>query len=355
MNTWQQLLLTISALGACNGLILGLYLIFNRKGRPLWTFFMGLMLLMISIRVAKSVFFYFNPDLPKSCLQTGLSACFLIGPSLYYMLLSARNAGKPVPKSWKVAWAVLLGIIIIGGTAISYQAYPVIWNKVIAYIIYAQWCIYLVASVYIMRKEIAGIFAGKATVLERQMLSVLAGNIILYLFYALALFRYLPAAYISAAVSFSFILYVTIFIFFYGGNTKTNGSPSAKKKIPESDAQALHDKLTAAMADPAIYKDPNLKLGDLARRMHITPHLLSQFLNDNLGRSFSAFVNEYRIGEACRIIAANDHLSLESIGYEVGFNSKSTFYTAFRKVTGTTPALFRENNGEVPLSGRPGL
>ncbi|WP_126245054.1 AraC family transcriptional regulator [Chitinophaga rhizosphaerae] len=348
MNTGQQLLLMISALGACNGLILGLYLLFNRKGRPLWTFFLGLMLLMISLRVAKSVFFYFNPDLPKPCLQTGLSACFLIGPSLFYMLLSARNNGNPVPKSWKVAWGVLLGIIVIGGIFISYEAYPKIWNKVIAYIIYAQWFLYLIASVYIMRGEIGKVFGGKVTVLERQMLSVLAGNLILYFFYALALFRFMPAVYIAAAVSFTFILYVTIFVFFYGAGSKSANPQSPKRKIPDADAQSLLEKLSATMAVPDVYKDPNLKLGDLAQRLHVTPHLLSQLLNDNLGKSFSAFVNEHRIGEACRLITANDHLTFEAIGYEVGFNSKSTFYAAFRKVTGTTPALFRENLAQSP-------
>lgn len=354
MNTGQQLLLSISALGACNGLILGGYLIFNRRGRPLWTLFMGVMLLMISIRVAKSVFYYFNPELPKTCLQTGLSACFLIGPALYYMLLASKNTGQPVPRSWKIVWGNLVGVIVIGGIFVSYPAYPQIWNKVIAYIIYAQWCIYLIASVYAMRGETARFFKGRATVLEKQMLSVLAGNLIVYLFYALALMRFMPAVYIAAAVSFTFILYVTIFVFFYGAGSKSNGQPS-KRKIPEADASPLLQKLSAAMADPAMYKDPHLKLGDLAARIRISPHQLSQLLNDNLGKSFSVFVNEYRIAEACRLITANDHLTLEAIGYEVGFNSKSTFYTAFRKVTGTTPALFRENLPEPSPDAGTGL
>jgi AraC-like DNA-binding protein len=92
-----------------------------------------------------------------------------------------------------------------------------------------------------------------------------------------------------------------------------------------------------------LYKDPNLKLNDLARGINISSHLLSQLLNDNLGKSFNTYINEYRIREACKLIEINHHLTFEAIGYEVGFNSKSTFYTAFKKIKDTTPALFKES------------
>lgn len=48
-----------------------------------------------------------------------------------------------------------------------------------------------------------------------------------------------------------------------------------------------------------LYKNPNLKLSDVASRMNISAHQLSQLLNDNLGKSFSTYINEYRIDDAC--------------------------------------------------------
>ena len=68
---------------------------------------------------------------------------------------------------------------------------------------------------------------------------------------------------------------------------------------------------------------------------------IAQLLNENLEKGFSQYLNEYRIKEACEIIKGDNNLKFESIGYNVGYNSKSTFYTAFKKITGTTPAKFK--------------
>ena len=97
------------------------------------------------------------------------------------------------------------------------------------------------------------------------------------------------------------------------------------------------------MSDKKLYKDPDLKLPDVASQLNILPHRLSQFLNDNLGKSFTIYLNEHRIEFAKGLIASSPHLKLESIGYECGFNSKSTFYSTFKKLTGTTPAKFKED------------
>ena len=88
------------------------------------------------------------------------------------------------------------------------------------------------------------------------------------------------------------------------------------------------------------YTDANLKSSDIAKKVNISVHQLSQLLNENLGKSFPLFVNEYRIAKACTIIKSNTPLTLEAIGYECGFNSKSTFYTTFKKITGVTPAQY---------------
>jgi YesN/AraC family two-component response regulator len=95
--------------------------------------------------------------------------------------------------------------------------------------------------------------------------------------------------------------------------------------------------------DGKLYKDPNLKLSDLAKKITISANLLSQLLNDNLGKSFSTYINEHRINEACKLISVNSPFTFEAIGYEVGYNSKSTFYAAFKKIKDTTPALFKES------------
>jgi AraC-like DNA-binding protein len=82
----------------------------------------------------------------------------------------------------------------------------------------------------------------------------------------------------------------------------------------------------------------------------MSAHQLSQLLNDNLGKSFSTYINEYRINEACQKIEIGSFLKIEEIGYEVGFNSKSTFFSTFKKIKNTTPLLYKQS--QTPSEAR---
>ncbi len=101
------------------------------------------------------------------------------------------------------------------------------------------------------------------------------------------------------------------------------------------------------MHSEELYKNPNLKLSDLASMMSMSSHQLSQLLNDNLEKSFSIYINEYRIDEACKMIERGSYLKIEEIGYEVGFNSKSTFFSTFKKIKNTTPLLYKQS--QIPV------
>ena len=94
------------------------------------------------------------------------------------------------------------------------------------------------------------------------------------------------------------------------------------------------------MVDQKLYKNPNLTLPVFAKKLNIRPQLLSQLLNNNLHKSFTLFINEYRIEEAKKLLKANSNLKIEVIAEKCGFNSNSTFYTVFKKITGSTPAKY---------------
>lgn len=80
----------------------------------------------------------------------------------------------------------------------------------------------------------------------------------------------------------------------------------------------------------------------LARHIGVSPNYVSQTLNDTVGDSFFDFVNSYRILDAQDLLRDTDQTVL-AIAFEVGFNSRSSFYTAFKKVTGQTPTAFRKD------------
>lgn len=340
----KEALFFFSALGSFNGLLLSGYFFFFAKKRSLPHFFLGALLLALSLRVGKSVLFYFNHDLPKVYLQIGLSACFFIGPSLYFFLKSSIQPVKSMPRSWKIHLALLAAVIVVGGTLVSYQHYPLIWNRVWVPIIYWQWAIYVAASGVLIKDVLAKILRTRtdAKAFEVWIVSIFLLNVLIFAAY---LWAFWGGLYIAAAVSFSFALYVGIFVLL---NRKKNDdlfpSPlrTAPKRFSDDEIRLRTAQLERLMRERKFFKNPALKLQDVAAETNLSTHQLSQFLNDCMGKNFTQFINEYRIREACKLLETDTLLSIEGIGDEVGFNSKSTFFTTFKKIKGVTPAAYQQ-------------
>jgi AraC-like DNA-binding protein len=92
------------------------------------------------------------------------------------------------------------------------------------------------------------------------------------------------------------------------------------------------------------YLNPSLTIRSLSEEMKMISRDLSVLINQHLNQHFFDFVNEYRIKEAMEILRnpSKKELTILEILYEVGFNSKSSFNTAFKKHTGKTPTQFRK-------------
>lgn len=95
------------------------------------------------------------------------------------------------------------------------------------------------------------------------------------------------------------------------------------------------------------YFDPQLSLEKLADELQISSGKLSMLINQFSGTNFSDYINSLRIAEAkkCLENAEFETYTIVAIGLECGFNSKSTFYTAFKKFTGQTPTNYRKHCG----------
>ena len=81
----------------------------------------------------------------------------------------------------------------------------------------------------------------------------------------------------------------------------------------------------------------------VAEQLNISANYLSRLINALSKSNFSELINRYRVEEAKRALAHPDFSSytVEGVGYEAGFKSKSAFYSAFKKHTGSTPIEFR--------------
>jgi AraC-like DNA-binding protein len=123
-----------------------------------------------------------------------------------------------------------------------------------------------------------------------------------------------------------------------------------KSRLTPERSERYLDRLLSFMKKEKPFTDGNLTIQKLAETLSIPPHHLSQTINERLGQTFSDFINAYRIEEAKRKLLdpALKHLSVLGIAEEVGFNSKSSFNSVFKKYTNMTPSEFRQaSNGDV--------
>jgi AraC-like DNA-binding protein len=107
-----------------------------------------------------------------------------------------------------------------------------------------------------------------------------------------------------------------------------------------------YNELLLYFSENKMFKDSLLSLQKLAKLLNVPEKQLSQIINENSGNNFNDFVNKHRIQEAQKLLLTDksNTFNILNIAYEVGFNSKSTFNTAFKKFTGTTPSLYRKNS-----------
>jgi len=340
MTIDSQFLLVLSALGALNGVLISIYFWilqpFNISNR-----FLAVLILMISIRITKSVLFYFNPEITKVILQIGLSACFFIGPFLYFYCVSITGDIKERVVKWKLHIGLLFLFAFSINFIYPYQYNVELWGSVFYKLINYVWLFYIVLSGASITPLFKRLFERKRVIQfdDIWVLSVYLGNVIIWLAYFTASYT----SYIVGALSFSFVFYLMCLLVVFKARANKAAKPAkyANKSIECTQADDLVNKLEKLMIEKQLYRNANLTMPEVAKYLAVSTPLLSQLLNDNLKKSFSLFINEYRITAAKKLLTGEKTIKMEVISEKCGFNSQSTFYNAFKKITGSTPAKYR--------------
>ncbi|BFN37336.1 helix-turn-helix domain-containing protein [Fidelibacter multiformis] len=135
-------------------------------------------------------------------------------------------------------------------------------------------------------------------------------------------------------------------VFFTLPETETHTiSPKIKNKpnkIPIPGDKAFLNRLIQFMEDEKPYLDSELTLKKLSKMLKVKQELLSNTINTQLNQNFFDFINKYRI-EAFKIqslMESNKHLSILGLAFQCGFNSKASFYRAFKKFEGMSPGEY---------------
>ena len=154
--------------------------------------------------------------------------------------------------------------------------------------------------------------------------ALIISRVSLYLFISLMIYKALKQPYLLLGKN-------------YDGRLK-------KQSLSAISKDTYLEKLLSFMEREKPYLDPDITLEQMAKRVSIPPRSLTTVLNECLNQNFYDFINRYRVKESIDILLQKSprYKTILEVLYEVGFNNKSSFNTAFKKHNGMTPTEYRK-------------
>jgi len=130
---------------------------------------------------------------------------------------------------------------------------------------------------------------------------------------------------------------------------ENNGRETGKyvrSGLRDKQAEEYLEKLISVMETDKPYLNRNLSIQDLSQLTGISRHYITQVLNEKHGKNFFTFINEYRVKDVISRFndPKNNHFTILAIAFDAGFNSKTTFNSIFKSLTGVTPSEYREKS-----------
>jgi AraC-like DNA-binding protein len=299
---------------------------------------------------------------------------FVIGPSFYLLVVSLIRG--PVPRNyyWHFAFPVLYLLLhlpfLVLGEDVKYNAYVNSYHTELSFrevdlpynphyffitdhhslITLINLCFYAsigtVEVVKAFRKKSESFWRPQHPVLRTlrmgtlQMVSAFLIILIVKLLNEQDYGDHYLAAYIALTIYFTSFSVIKNSGFFKQAslNEQTRYKTSS---LTADQQEALLLKLKNLMASERPFLKSDFCLPDLADQLKTSVHVLSQVINDGLKKTFFEMTAEYRIEEARKLLKEKPNFKIEEIAEVVGYNSKSSFNTAFKKITGQTPSEWR--------------
>ncbi|MFH7013569.1 helix-turn-helix domain-containing protein [Flavobacterium sp. FlaQc-52] len=126
------------------------------------------------------------------------------------------------------------------------------------------------------------------------------------------------------------------------------GSTPKNKLFDDKELVLYKNKLLQLMSEEKPYLDTELNLIKLSDMLGLSGHQLSYIINNGFDENFFYFVNKFRVQKAKELLEKqdNDKFTILAVGYDAGFNSKTSFNTTFKKMTGETPSDYRKKHSK---------
>ena len=118
--------------------------------------------------------------------------------------------------------------------------------------------------------------------------------------------------------------------------------------LKDKDLVDLKDRLLDLFEREKLYRNPDIRVGDVAARLCTNKSYLAQAIRLKTNKNFCQLVHSFRVREAMRLFEENPDLTIRQLSSTVGFNSMTTFNSAFSRITGFTPAEWcREHKKKI--------
>ncbi|WP_295796352.1 helix-turn-helix domain-containing protein [Mucilaginibacter sp.] len=365
----------IVLLGALQGFILGLVLLFPGKDNRQSKYFLAFFILML-------VYDTFGTFCWSSGVNIGWLAfydvvypytiVFTAGPSLYLYIKTTVNGDKipstPIFKTYLPAiidfgfrscllvYALLYNKGIVGG--IKPGSIDAVYQPAAEVLMVAVFWVYLVRSISLFKKR--GLqpmgenspHVGEQSLIIKWTRALLTILVLIAVIWSATIFGSLLFN-IQAIEYFSPIeIILVVFTYWIGLKGYRYSSVvyvSEQKAVkiyadamPAEEAESCIALLKEAMETDKLYLDPSLTVGKLADALKVNSRTISAVLNRELKKGFSEFINEYRINEVKQkmLLPENKHITIAGIAFESGFNSVATFQRTFKNAENITPKQF---------------
>lgn len=325
MNT-SIALIVFSSIAVTSCGFLASYFLFIKNEDKLKDYTLGLLFIAIALRIAKSIFYYALPEISSLGVATGFLGFACIGPlTLMYFNINQNNFKKIKPITYLHLMFPFIGFISINV------------NNSYAY------DLYLLANISL------AVYLG--FVAKRFMIQPKSGELSKWhkaLFYALValsvilIYQLLGQTMDVYAIGIALASVVMYFLFFYALKTPAVMKKHSNKNLP----QALLLKIREVIEEDKIYMQPAITLTQFAEAIETPTYLVSKAIKEIYNKSFPEVINSFRINDIKQKLSQPDFANekIEDLAYDVGFNTASTFYNAFKKETSMSPREYQASS-----------
>lgn len=354
--------------------------LFLKKGKRMANVLFAAFLLAKTICFSTS-FFYLNFDYAVDnfleIFLIGTSFDLLLGPLMYFYIRSLCYKNFVFKKTHflhLVPFLLHLGYLsiifyskdiatkkeLLQGTI--YTSTYAFVNGFLIYFSFVVYASYIIREIVFYHKAIKAEYSDFNKAQMKWMAVLISGLLAIWLYGIVAFILSRFQIYLNNPITV-YLIPIFIFsnvIFFYGMQYSEVFAgieePQSYKKyrkteIPDDKKEELLQKIISYIESEKPYLDPDINISDLAEELAVPSYQISQILNSKLNKNFFEFISYYRIKESMEHLSQANNKTVLEILYEVGFNSKSAFNTAFKKHTGLTPTEFKRRANTIGVSG----